>query len=71
MKPEHRSSEGRQSEAEGSRKADKTRRHAARRDALTSANALPDIPVYGSQTHERERGRWVCHQQEGELKSLG
>lgn len=67
----HRSSEVRRRQSEGSRNADKTRRRVARWDALTSANAPPDIPVYGSQTQERERGRWVCHQQEGELKSLG
>jgi len=38
---------------------------------LTSANAPPDIPVYGSQTHVCERWRWVCHEQEGGLRSLG
>lgn len=40
----------RQSEAEGSRTADKTRRRVVCWHALTSANSSPDIPVYGSQT---------------------
>lgn len=40
----------RQSEAEGSRTADKMRRHVVCWHALTSANSSPDIPIYGSQT---------------------
>lgn len=69
----HRGSQARRGQREGSRRAGKMRRRRVgmRWDALTSANAPPDIPVYGSQTHESERGRWVCHQQEGEPRSLG
>lgn len=40
----------RQSKAEGSRTADKMRRHVVCWHALSSANSSPDIPVYGSQT---------------------